>query len=241
VSVFAPILSKFGISDRYLFKASTWNVTQIRPVGAALILADKWTNWQTDGLMNSLIPLNIAGNNKTYLALHVKRSIFFPGFNQIRNFSSDSIKISNLRINVIRLVGSALTHVDRRTNSLIPFHWRALIWRINVDSSNGIRHGWGDYSPAFNREGPGSIPCEFCGGYSGTGTGFLYSASVFSFQYHTSMPRTYRNTLHNTKTSRWSLELTSSRAVRCLTSGGTGKKSTLTFISVQTCKCIPFY
>jgi len=132
-----------------------------------------------------------------------------------------------LRVNVNRPVGSALTHADRRTNSLIPFHWRALIWRFNVDSSNGICHGWGDYSPAFYRESPGSIPCEFCGGYSGTGMCFLYSASVFSCQYYTSVLRTTSNriTLHVTKTNRWSLELTSSRAVRCLISGGTSKKS----------------
>ena len=48
MSDFAPILSKFGISERYLFKTPTWNVTQIRPVGAALIQADKWTNGPTN-------------------------------------------------------------------------------------------------------------------------------------------------------------------------------------------------
>jgi len=52
------------------------------------------------------------------------------------------MEISNLRINVNRPVGSALTHADRRTDSLIPFHWRSLIWRFNFDSSNGICHGW---------------------------------------------------------------------------------------------------
>ena len=59
---------------------------------------------------------NFANNNKTYLCLHAKCSLFSPNFKQIRILSIVfHEKSSTSNFTLIRPVGAALLHADRRT------------------------------------------------------------------------------------------------------------------------------
>jgi hypothetical protein len=134
----------------------------------------------------------MAGNNKTYLALHVKRSIFFQVLTKFGISRQIPLKSA---ISELTLVVQWEPRWHTQTDWLTAwYHFiGALLWRFDVDSSNRICHGWGDYSPAFNREGLSSIPCEVVGlkrhweGLSVYCFGFLlsvlYTNAVYLSQY----------------------------------------------------------
>jgi len=73
-----------------------------------------------------LYRINVTGNNKTYLKLHVKCPIFLFDFNPILIFSSDFHKAPNTKLTKIRQVGAALIRADRRTDMKLTGAFRHL-------------------------------------------------------------------------------------------------------------------
>lgn len=85
-------------------KSPVLNFMQICTLVVTLVHVD---NRQLDRGTNSLIPfqlkrpflwqLNVPGNNKTYLDLHLKFLMLLPDFNQIWIFMTDFLKLPNIK------------------------------------------------------------------------------------------------------------------------------------------------
>jgi len=70
--------------------------------------------------------INVTGNNKTCLKIHVKCPIFLSDFNPILILSSDFHKVPNIKFTKIRQVGAALIRADRWTDMKLTSAFRHL-------------------------------------------------------------------------------------------------------------------
>ena len=59
-----------------------------------------------------IVEVHVAGNNKTYLCLHVKCLMLLADFNQIWSLSTDFLKVTNIKFYENRAVVAVLVHPD---------------------------------------------------------------------------------------------------------------------------------